>query len=81
MNWIKRLFYKKAQKQYAISGVSSSFSKVVIKNNNEVLKILNDTSIIPRTNNLLYVDGKIYQVSSNVFNYDERTIYIWVAGS
>lgn len=72
---------KKIRKAFAIPCVSSSFSKVVIKNDNEVLKTLNDTSIIPRTNNLLYVDGKRYQVSSNVFNYDERTIYVWVGGS
>ena len=28
MNWIKRLFRKKAQKQCAISGVSNSYSKL-----------------------------------------------------
>ncbi len=74
---IKRLIEKlKALRIYA---VSSSFSKVVIKNNDGILKTLNDISIIPRTNNLLYVDGKRYQVTSNVFNYDERTIYVWVS--
>jgi len=72
--WIGKI---KALRLYA---VSSSFSKVVIKNNDEILKTLKDTSIIPRTNNLLYVDGKRYQVTSNVFNYDERTIYVWVGG-
>jgi hypothetical protein len=73
---IKTLIEKlKALRIYA---VSSSFSKVVIKNNDGILKTLKDTNIIPRTNNLLYVDGKRYQVTSNVFNYDERTIYVWV---
>ena len=70
--WIEKL---KALRIYA---VSSSFSKVVIKNNDGILKTLKDASIIPRTNNLIYVDGKRYQVTSNVFNYDERTIYVWV---
>lgn len=59
--------------------VSSSFSKVVIKNNDGVLKKFNDARIVPRTNNLLYVNGKRYQVTSNVFNYDEKTIYVWVS--
>lgn len=72
--WIEKL---KALRIYA---VSSSFSKVVIKNNDGILKTLKDTSIIPRTNNFLYIDGKRYQVTSNVFNYDERTIYVWVGG-
>ena len=72
---------KKLRKAFAIPCVSSSFSTVVIKNDNGVLKTLKDISIIPRTNNLLYIDGKRYQVSSNVFNYDERTIYDWVGCS
>lgn len=75
-----RRFWQKIRKVFDIPCVSISFSKVVIKNDDGVLKTLLDTSIIPRTNNLLYVDGKRYQVSSNVFNYDERTIYIWVGG-
>jgi len=58
--------------------VSSSFSKVVIKNDNGILKTLKDTSIIPRKNSQLHIDDKIYQVLSNVFNYNERTIYVWV---
>ena len=61
--------------------VSRSFSTVVIKNEETVIKTLKDTSIIPRTNNLLYVDGKRYQVTSNVFNYDDGTIYVWVSRS
>lgn len=61
--------------------VSRSFSTVVIKNEETVIKTLKDTSIIPRTNNLLYVDGKRYQVTSNFFNYDDGTIYIWVSRS
>jgi len=63
-----------------LHNVSSSFSKIVIKNNDGILKTLKDTIIIPRTNNLLYIDGKKYQVTSNVFNYEERTIYVWVSG-
>lgn len=75
---MKRL--KLALKQlFCKTDVSSSFSKVVIKNEGAVIKTLKDTSIIPRTNNLLYVDGKRYQVTSNVFNYDEQTIYVWVS--
>ena len=62
--------------------VSSSFSKVVIRNSEGiVLKTLTDTTVIPRTNNLLYLDGKRYQVTSNVFNYDEKIIYVYVGGS
>ena len=77
---MKRLIEKlKALRIYA---VSSSFSKVVIRNSEGiVLKTLTDTTVIPRTNNLLYVDGKRYQITSNVFNYDEKIIYVYVGGS
>lgn len=74
--WFEKL---KALRIYA---VSSSFSNVVIRNSEGiVLKTLTDTTVIPRTNNLLYVDGKCYQVTSNVFNYDEKIIYVYVGGS
>lgn len=69
---------KKLQVALTVLFSSCSFSKVIIKNNNGVLKTLKDTSIIPRTNDLLYVDSNKYQVIGNVFNYDERAIYVWV---
>lgn len=69
----------KLKRLFCLCAVSGSFSKVVIKNNDGILKTFNDTRIIPRTNNLLYINGKRYQVTSNVFNYDEKTIYVWVS--
>lgn len=60
----------------------SSFSNHDLRNSEGiVLKTLTDTTVIPRTNNLLYVDGKRYQATSNVFNYDEKIIYVYVDGS
>lgn len=69
---------KKLRMTLTVLFSSRSFSKVIIKNNNGVLKTLKDTSIIPRTNDLLYIDSNKYQVIGNVFDYDERTIYVWV---
>jgi len=52
--------------------VSGSFFNeiVIITSNNVVIKTLQVVDHIPKTNNLIHVDGKMYQVTSNVFNYD-----------
>ena len=61
-------------------GVSGSFFKeiVIMKSDGVVIKTLQIIDYIPRTNNLIYVDGKKYQVTSNVFNYDLKCINVWV---
>jgi hypothetical protein len=60
--------------------VSGSFFKeiVIMKSDGVVIKTLQIIDHIPRTNNLIYVDGKKYQVTSNVFNYDLKCINVWV---
>jgi hypothetical protein len=67
---IKRLFSPNS---------TSIFKEIVIMNaEGVVIKRLQTIDHIPRTNNLIYVDGKKYQVTSNVFNYDLNCINIWV---
>ncbi len=51
---------------------------VIMKEDGVVLKTLQTIDHIPKTNNFIYVDGKRYQVSSNVFNYDSKCINVWV---
>jgi hypothetical protein len=60
--------------------VSGSFFKemVIMKADGVVIKILQIIEHIPRTNNFIYVDGKKYQVTSNVFDYDLKCIKVWV---
>jgi len=69
---IKRLFCQ--------TRVSGSFFKeiVIMKADGVVIKTLQTIDHIPKTNNLIYVDGKKYQVTSNVFNYDLKCINLWV---
>lgn len=71
----------KLKRLFCLCAVSGSFCRVVIKQQDgSILKTFDNATIVPRTNNMLYIDGKRYQVSSNVFNYDEKTIYVWVGG-
>lgn len=67
--------------QLNIPAVSGSFFNeiVIMKSDSIVLKTLQTIDHIPRTNNFIYVDGKRYQVTSNVFNYDLKCINVWVA--
>ena len=60
--------------------VSGSFFKeiVILQENGTVLNTLQIIDHVPKTNNLLYVDGKRYQVYSNVFDYDLKCIKVWV---
>ena len=69
---LKRLFCK--------TDVNGSFFKeiVILKADETVIKTLQVIDHIPRTNNLIYVDGKKYQVTSNVFDYDLKCIKVWV---
>lgn len=62
--------------------VGGSFFKeiVIMKGDGVVLKTLQNIDHIPRTNNLVYVDRKRYQVTINVFNYDLKCINVWVGG-
>jgi len=70
---MKRLFC-----QTRVSG--SFFNEIVIMRSDAiVLKTLQTIDHVPRTNNFIYVDGKRYQVTSNVFNYDLKCINVWVA--
>lgn len=68
-------------KLFAIHDVSGSFFKeiVILKADGVVLKTLQIIDHIPRTNNLMYIDGKQFQVTSNVFDYDLKCIAVWVA--
>jgi len=61
--------------------VGGSFFKeiVIMKADGVVLKRLQTIDHIPKTNNLIYIDGKRYQVTSNVFDYDLECIKIWVS--
>jgi hypothetical protein len=65
-----------------LGAVSGSFFKeiVIMKADGTVIKTLQKVDHIPRTNNLIYVDGKKYQVTSNVFDYDLKCIKVWVGG-
>ena len=79
MNLLKMLFgsRKPALNKPVVSG--SFFKEIVImKSDGVVIKKLQTIDHIPRTNNLMYVDGKQYQVTSNVFNYDLKCINLWV---
>lgn len=51
---------------------------VIMRADGVVLKTLHIIDHIPQTNNLIYVDGKRYQVTSNVFDYDLKCIKIFV---
>jgi len=81
MNLIKRITDKLCRKPLLVKPVSGSFFKeiVILKADGIVLKTLQIIDHIPRTNNLMYVDGKQYQVTSNVFDYDLKCIKVWVA--
>jgi hypothetical protein len=82
MNLIKRIIDKLRRKPLLVKPVvSGSFFKeiVILKADGVVLKTLQIIDHIPRTNNLMYVDGKQYQVTSNVFDYDLKCIKVWVA--
>lgn len=60
--------------------VSGNFFKeiVIMKADGTVIKTLQIIDHIPRTNNLMYIDGKKYQVTSNVFDYDLKCIKVWI---
>lgn len=56
----------------------SYFEKIIIKKNKEVVKETAQIDHVPKTNNILYVNKKRYQVSSNVFDYDNKCIIVYV---
>lgn len=74
------MFNRMIKRLFCQTRVSGSFFKeiVIMKSDGTVIKILQVIDHIPRTNNLIYVDGKRYQVTSNVFDYDLKCIKVWV---
>jgi len=52
---------------------------VIMKSDGYVLKSSIPIDYLPKVNDLIYVGGKQYRVTSNVFNYDLQCINIWVA--
>lgn len=75
------MFNRMMKRLFCQTRVSGNFFNeiVIMKSDAIVLKTLQTIDHIPRTNNLIYVDGKRYQVTSNVFNYDLKCINVWVA--
>ena len=73
---IKSIFCQSINK----ADINEGFFKeiVIMKSDGVVLKTLQKIDHIPRTNNFMYVDNKMYQVTSCVFNYDLKCINIWV---
>ncbi len=58
----------------------NTFEEIVImKNDGTLIKRLDIIDHIPKTNNIIYLDGNKYQVSSNVFDYDLKSIKVWVS--
>lgn len=52
---------------------------IIMNSNGVVLKTsYTNFDFIPRTNNIVIIDGRRYQVTSNVFNYDLMNIVVWV---
>jgi hypothetical protein len=81
MSFIKRITDKLRRKPLLVKPVVSGsfFNEIVIlKADGTVLKSLKTIDHVPRTNNLIYVDGIKYQVTSNVFDYDLKNIKVWV---
>jgi len=55
------------------------FENIIIIEDNTTLKTISELDFLPKTNNLIYIDKKRYQVTSNVFDYDLKEIRIYVA--
>jgi len=51
---------------------------IILKSDGVILKRMNISEHIPTTNNLIYIEGIMYQVTSNVFDYDLSCIKIYV---
>ncbi len=60
------------------SNNDNSFEILIMKSDGTVLKKLQSSEHLPKVNNLVYIEGIQYQVTSNVFNYDLKCINVWV---
>jgi hypothetical protein len=74
------MFDKIIKRFFTQLSLDNNFFKetVIMRHDGVVLKRLNTVSNIPKTNDIIYLDKKRYQVTSNVFNYDLKCINVWV---